>query len=150
MAFLRELAAKVRTLFERRAVRTALYVLFGTALLITSMRIVRPGDSGSLVRSRSDFEDYYRAAVMTARGEDPYRMDQLERLIELPRTLKPQDLMDPAKFQDVLLLFSGVGTYLYLPLTAFLLLPFTFLDYRVSGSIVRRSCSVRISALQVS
>lgn len=136
MAFLREQTAKVSDLFERRSVRAALYVLFGAVLIVTSMRIVKPADPvGSLSRSRSDFEDYYRAAVMTARGEDPYRMDQLKRIMELPRTLKPQDLADPARFQDLLLLFSGVGTYLYLPLTAFLLQPLTLLDYQAAALV---------------
>lgn len=131
MAFLRDLAAKGRVLFARKSVRAGLYAALLLILLVTSLRIVRPSDtSSSFVRSRSDFEDYYRAALMTGRGEDPYRVDQLQRIMELPRTLKPQDLLDPAKLEDVLLMFSGVGTYLYLPLTAFLLQPFTFLDYQ--------------------
>lgn len=119
-----------------RAVRIGCLCLLLLAVAVTSLRIIKdPSSSGLIASSRSDFDDYYTASGMVGRGEDPYRVEQLQGIMELPRSFRPEDLLNPAKLIELMSRFKGLGTYLYLPFTAFVLLPLSGLDYKVAAGI---------------
>jgi hypothetical protein len=73
------------------------------------------------------FEDYLRAAKKLSQSQDPYRLDQLDELKSKEWDIK--DLFNPERLKGVMDRLSGVGTYLYPPLLAFLLIPLTKLSY---------------------
>ncbi len=121
---------------ESRAARSAALALLLAAVFVTSLRIIKdPGPATFAPQSRSDFEDYYQASRMVDRGEDPYRVEQLQGIMELPKSFRPEDLMNPARLAELLSMFKGLGTYLYLPFTAFVLLPISKLDYKTAAAI---------------
>ncbi len=88
--------------------------------------------------SRSDFEDYLRAAQKFADGEDPYLTDQIDELKS--GDWKAGDLFNPDRLSLAMKKLSGVGTYLYPPLMAFLLLPLSSLSY-MAASLVYQTLS---------
>lgn len=123
-------------LSARRYLRLGLLVALFLAFAVTSFRIIKAQNEQLFApTSRSDFEDYYQASRLLAEGKDPYRADQLEDIRQLSGTFNPADLFDPVKLQKIIAKFRGLGTYLYLPFTAFALLPISGLGYHAAAAI---------------
>ncbi len=112
-------------------------------MLILLLLLVLAGAAVDIVRappaellfgnaSRSDFEDYFKASQGLRAGEDVYRVTTLE---ELRKRYRPEDLRRPEVFLEIARRLRGVGTYLYPPLMAFLLLPISALPYATAAAI---------------
>ncbi|GIX41018.1 MAG: hypothetical protein KatS3mg129_0751 [Leptospiraceae bacterium] len=84
----------------------------------------------SFLESKSDYEDYYNAAKQIKNKQNPYYKDRLENFFE---TI-PQNT-DFEKIIESLKQLKGIGTYLYPPLFAFLLIPLSFFSYNISAII---------------
>lgn len=113
------------------------YLLTGLvcfSLFLPAFRIVRMDKEKSIFEftRNSDFEDYYNASVNLSRGEDLYH---LENLKNAGRNYDIKDLTDPARLTEFLKEIREVGTYLYPPLTAFLLLPLSGLSYPSAAAV---------------
>ena len=111
-----------------------LLVLLVLGLCVTSARVLdepEPQLFGSA--STSDFGDYFEAARRLGSGQDPYRLDAL---LEVQREAAMlSDTSDMSALFALLMKLRGVGTYLYPPFTATLLLPFRGLSYSVAAGI---------------
>lgn len=99
------------------------FLLFG--LFVSGLKIIsmEPVAGAFLTGSRSDFDDYYQAATRLRSTGDLYNLDRMRRL-----EAEGADPADPRRFQ-------GLGSYLYPPLTAWLLLPLSFFDYKLAAFV---------------
>lgn len=124
------LIGSIRDSFEKRPVIGRIFlVILVLSLIFPAFRIARakaPMDMFSPT-SRSDFEDYHTAAIFLRDGKDPYRTGVISDLQSLH--FKSADLFNPVKLQEMAQKIRGVGTYLYPPFWAYLLIPFSFLSY---------------------
>ena len=97
----------------------AVFVLLLTTLYVSGMKIITMEPAGMLgTGSRSDFDDYYQASIRLRTGGDLYNLQRLEA----GREAAAAGSLDPS-------LVQGVGSYLYPPLTAWLLTPLSYLEY---------------------
>lgn len=119
----------IHRLNESKRTRITVLIFLVAIIALSGMRVPTYEQKGFLqmALSRSDFEDYLRAAKKLAHSEDPYRLNQLDELKSGEWDIK--DLFDPGRLKGVMDHLSGVGTYLYPPLLAFLLIPFVELSY---------------------
>lgn len=76
--------------------------------------------------SKSDFQDYYKASQLFSDRQDIY---QLELLKSLKESIKPEDVFKPENLIKLESLKNSVGTYIYPPTFAFLLLAVSWLSY---------------------
>lgn len=114
---------------ERSFVRRGLLSLLLLSIVVVAFRVPYQESKSQffMTRSRSDFDDYFGAARLLYKGEDPYRLENLERI--RAKKWKPEDLFNPLKLQELAGDLSGFGSYLYPPFTAFLLMPLSSLNY---------------------
>ncbi len=124
-------------LVGRPRLAAALLALLFLSLAVAGAGIVKPREVDFLnplsAFSSSDFDDYFQASKAFLKGEDPYRLGQINDLFSMMNS--PADLSDPFKFAAALEKLKGVGTYLYPPFTAFLLTPLTPLEYEYAAGI---------------
>ncbi len=138
-SFLRETAPRIPRALdgvrERLAARPRVLFLAVCVLLavvaVQSARIVKPRAAGPFSGSASDFDDYLNASERLVRGEDPYRLGQ----IEAAARAVGETGVGGANIWELLTGMRGVGSYLYPPFTAFTLAPLTGLDYPVAAAI---------------
>lgn len=142
-SFLRETAPRIpralerarEGLRERLAARPAILWLIVCLLLawtaLQSARIVKPRVIGPFAGSASDFDDYLKASERLLRGEDPYRLDQIE---DAARAVHESGV-GGANIWEILTGMRGVGSYLYPPFTAFSLGPLAGLEYPLAAAI---------------
>ncbi len=121
---------KIRTFLTYLAGRTypvrAFTAVLFFLLVFYSFRVpfYSSGSTLFVQLSRSDFDDYYQASRLLAKGEDPYRAGNIRELLR-----DNPDLNNPAALQGALKKLQGVGSYIYPPFFAFLLLPISRFDY---------------------
>ncbi|MBI3394407.1 MAG: DUF2029 domain-containing protein [Spirochaetia bacterium] len=109
--------------------------VLGVALLavfLQGMKITTASTDMPSFRNRSDFDDYFQAAIKLSKGEDPYHIEKIE---DLKEEWEASGAKDPAELMRLLSGLKGVGTYLYAPFTAFLLTPLAPLSYRAASSV---------------
>ena len=103
-------------------------------IAVTSLRVLdEPEPQLFGPASTSDFGDYFEAARRLAGGQDPYRLEALLEVQSEASTLS--EATDMSALFALLLKLRGVGTYLYPPFTATLLLPIRNLSYSVAAGI---------------
>lgn len=71
---------------------------------------------------KSDFKDYYNASILYTEQKDIY---QVEILKQLKNTIPPEDIFKEDNFTKLEQLKGTVGTYLYPPTFAYMLIPIT-------------------------
>lgn len=105
-------------------------------ILVNSFRIVEERKAVVLFgpQSSSDFDDYFNAAKLIKEGKDPYHTTGLKNLIIEFKDQKVPSF-DWKSIAEIAQKLKGIGTYLYLPLTAFLLVPLAGLPYPVATGI---------------
>ena len=109
-------------------------VLIFASIFVSSYRIAYVEDDNSIfsLTRKSDFEDYYLASQTISRGGDPYKIENIK---SIKKQFEWKDVADPMKIRDFLKSVRGVGTYLYPPFTAFLLLPLSGFSYSAATLI---------------
>ena len=119
---------------EKRFLAVSVIFLLYAAVFIPSYKIAFVESDVSLfsVTRKSDFEDYYVASRTIAEGADPYKIQAIK---DVKKQFEWKDIGDPEKIKEFMKKIKGVGTYLYPPLTAFLLLPVSGLDYSTATVI---------------
>ena len=83
-------------------------------------------------KQKSDFHDYYTASQLFSQKKDLYNRSLLENLSS---ELKLEDLFKAENFRKLQELKGNVGTYIYPPLFAFLLLPLSYFNYETASLI---------------
>ncbi len=126
-------AKGLRFVYERPVLARALLAFLLVVIFLYGLRVLKESSSSDCIicpTSRSDFDDYYRAAARLRAGKDPYNMELLRKF----RTFRyePGDLRNPKKFLQ-LMEFRSIGSYLYPPFTAYVLQPLTYLSYRYAA-----------------
>jgi hypothetical protein len=113
-----------------------LYGILFFILLFRSFDVVHIGtnhknDILSFLKSKSDYEDYYSAAILLKNKQNPYHKEKIKNffLDNSKENLVLEEIFDELKN------LKGVGSYLYPPLFAFLLIPLTYFSYNVSAII---------------
>jgi hypothetical protein len=81
-------------------------------------------------KQKSDFHDYYTASQLFSQKKDLYNRSLLENL---STELKLEDLFKAENFRKLQELKGNVGTYIYPPLFAFLLLPLSYFSYETAS-----------------
>lgn len=82
--------------------------------------------------NKSDFQDYYKASQLFYEQKDLYNLDFV---INLAEEIKLEDLFKLENLKKLESLKGNVGTYIYPPLFAFLLIPFGQLPYTTAATI---------------
>ena len=82
--------------------------------------------------NKSDFHDYYTASQLFFEQKDLYNIESLETLRE---EIKLEDLFKAENLKKLESLKGNVGTYIYPPLFAFLLIPLGWLSYPSAATI---------------
>ncbi|HRG77419.1 MAG TPA: glycosyltransferase family 87 protein, partial [Leptospiraceae bacterium] len=82
--------------------------------------------------NKSDFHDYYTASQLFFEQKDLYNIESLETLRE---EIKLEDLFKAENLKKLESLKGNVGTYIYPPLFAFLLIPLGWLSYPTAATI---------------
>ncbi len=100
-----------------------------TAITYNGMRIARNTPTMMGFGSRSDFEDYWQAARKLSRGDDPYRTQTMDDIRE---NFTPEMMQNPVKLMELAQGLKGVGSYLYPPFLAFLLMPLSDFSYEAA------------------
>ncbi|MBX7058512.1 MAG: DUF2029 domain-containing protein [Leptospirales bacterium] len=128
---------RIRELYTTRSWPAA--ALLAASLLVVgaaSARVLDPGEPGPFQESYSDFDDYRRASIRLYDGKDPYNLDRLEAL---GAAMQSQSAGQAINLFEIVQLLRGVGSYLYPPLTAFLLGPLRKLDYHNAALLFQAS-----------
>jgi hypothetical protein len=100
------------------------YILFYFLLLILFVQGIKKANQ------KSDFQDYYSASKLFVEKKDLYNQSTLTNLksdVKLDDLFKPENLLLLEKLK------GNIGTYIYPPLFAFLLIPFSFLNYEIAS-----------------
>lgn len=82
--------------------------------------------------NKSDFQDYYNASKLFFDKKDLYNLESIQTLKE---EIKLEDLFKLENLKKLESLKGNVGTYIYPPLFAFLLIPFGMLSYPTAATI---------------
>ncbi len=105
--------------------------LFINSLNILELSSKKNSDILNLYKSKSDFEDYYNASIELKEKRNPYYKSKIDDFIEnLPQKIEDQD-----DLRSILDSLKGVGTFLYPPFFAFILIPLSIFSYNVAGVI---------------
>lgn len=100
--------------------------LLGIILFVLLVQSIGRADN------KSDFHDYYTASQLFYSQKDLYNINALETLRE---EVKLEDLFKAENLKKLEALKGNLGTYIYPPLFAFLLIPFGFLNYEIAATI---------------
>ncbi len=113
-----------------------LYIVIFIFFFINSLNILDISNHKNstiitLYKSKSDFEDYYNASLELKEKRNPYYKEKIEQFMETiqEKIQKKEDL--ETIFESI----KGIGTFLYPPFFAFILIPLSFFSYNVSGFI---------------
>ncbi len=98
------------------------YVLFG---ILAVQGFLKSGE-------KSDFGDYFQASKYFYEKKDLYNKNFLK---SLQTEIKPEEIFKAENLEKLEMLKGNVGTYIYPPVFAFLLIPLGFLDYSVASAI---------------
>ncbi|MBP9884791.1 MAG: DUF2029 domain-containing protein [Leptospiraceae bacterium] len=82
--------------------------------------------------NKSDFQDYYNASKLFYEQKDLYNLESIQTLKE---EIKLEDLFKLENLKKLESLKGNVGTYIYPPLFAFLLIPFGMISYPIAATI---------------
>lgn len=87
--------------------------------------------------NRSDFRDYYNASIRFTQGNNLYNLDQIEEILTKLRSgeIKIEEIFTPKVFLQLKDMMEGVGSYIYPPTFAFLLIPISLFPYEVASAI---------------
>ncbi|MCE9501869.1 MAG: DUF2029 domain-containing protein [Leptospira sp.] len=86
----------------------------------------------SRIDDKSDFRDYFNASKLFRLGQDIYQVEIVRKLrdsIKLEDAFKLENLIRLEELKN------SVGTYIYPPTFAFLLIPLTFFSYNTASAI---------------
>lgn len=85
----------------------------------------------------SDFSDYYQAAQNFKDRKDLYSLDVLSELVREFETgkLNIEQIFEPNVFLEVKTRMENVGSYIYPPTFAFLLLPLSYLQFEIASAL---------------
>lgn len=85
----------------------------------------------------SDFSDYYEASRNFKQGKDLYSLDALSEVVQEFESgkLKIDQIFDPEIFFRIKAKVENVGSYIYPPTFAFLLIPISGLPFQVASGI---------------
>ncbi|TGL47611.1 DUF2029 domain-containing protein [Leptospira wolffii] len=91
----------------------------------------------SRTEQSSDFSDYYLAAQNFIQGKDLYSLDALSEVVKDFESgkLKIEQIFEPSVFLSLKARIDNVGSYIYPPTFAFLLIPLTLFDFATASSI---------------
>ncbi len=106
-------------------------VLFFNSINILELKKTENLNILEFLRSKSDFEDYYQSSIQLKNKKNPYYIEKIKNINEFTQ----EDLTIKENIIDFLNNLKGVGTFLYPPLFAFLLIPLTNFSYNVAGFI---------------
>ncbi len=99
-----------------------------TGLLLLLLLVQSVGRASN----KSDFHDYYTASQLFYGQKDLYNIESVQTLRE---EIKLEDLFKPENIKKLESLKGNVGTYIYPPLFAFLLIPLGWLSYPTAATI---------------
>lgn len=85
----------------------------------------------------SDFSDYYEASRNFKQGKDLYSLDALSEVVQEFESgkLKLDQIFDPEVFFRIKAKVENVGSYIYPPTFAFLLIPISGLPFHIASGI---------------
>lgn len=109
------------------------WILLGTVLFFLLLFINGISKSGN----RSDFRDYYNASVRFTQGNNLYNLDQIDEILGKLQSgeIKIEEAFTPKVFLQLKSMMEGLGTYIYPPTFAFLLIPISFFPYEVASAV---------------
>ncbi len=99
-----------------------------TGLLLLLLLVQSVGRASN----KSDFQDYYTASQLFYEQKDLYNIESVETLRE---EIKLEDLFKPENLKKLEGLKGNVGTYIYPPLFAFIMIPLGWLSYPTAATI---------------
>lgn len=104
------------------------WILVGTVLFFLLLFINGISKSGN----RSDFRDYYNASVRFTQGNNLYNLDQIDEILAKLQSgeIKIEEAFSPKVFLQLKSMMEGLGSYIYPPTFAFLLIPISFFRMR--------------------
>ncbi len=87
--------------------------------------------------NRSDFRDYYNASIRFTQENNLYNLDQIEVILAKLRSgeIKIEEIFTPKVFLQLKDMMEGVGSYIYPPTFAFLLIPISLFPYGIASAI---------------
>lgn len=109
------------------------WILIGTVLFFSLFFINGISKSGN----RSDFRDYYNASVRFTQGNNLYNLDRIDEIFAKLRSgeIKIEEAFTPKVFLQLKDMMEGLGSYIYPPTFAFLLIPISFFPYEVASGV---------------
>ncbi|TGM58701.1 glycosyltransferase family 87 protein [Leptospira adleri] len=109
------------------------WILAGTILFFSLLFINGISKSGN----RSDFRDYYNASVRFTEGNNLYNLEQIDEILSKLQTgeIKVEEAFTPKVFMQLKEMMEGLGSYIYPPTFAFLLIPISFLPYPIASAV---------------
>ncbi|PJZ57415.1 glycosyltransferase family 87 protein [Leptospira barantonii] len=109
------------------------WILIGTVLFFTLLFINGISKSGN----RSDFRDYYNASVRFTQGNNLYNLEQIDEILAKLQSgeIKIEEAFTPKVFMQLKDMMEGLGSYIYPPTFAFLLIPISFFPYEIASGI---------------
>ncbi|MBE7413324.1 MAG: DUF2029 domain-containing protein [Leptospiraceae bacterium] len=116
-----------KQLFSELNKKDKFFLSFSFLILITTFIL-----GAQKIGLKSDFQDYYKASELFRNSKDIY---QLELLKSLKESIKPEDAFKTENLIKLESLKNSVGTYIYPPTFAFLLLSISWLPYTFSSAI---------------
>jgi hypothetical protein len=102
-------------------------IIIFNILLLTVLLVISVTKIGN---NHSDFGDYYNASKLFSEKKDVYKIKLIQQLKE---EINPKDLFKPETIEKLMVLKGNVGTYIYPPLFAFLLIPLTALSFKTAS-----------------
>lgn len=81
-------------------------------------------------KNQSDFNDYYRASISFSNKKDIYHVELIKNLSQ---SITLQNLFQPENLKKLEALKGNLGSYIYPPTFAFLLMPMAQLDYPLAS-----------------
>ncbi|MDV6237338.1 glycosyltransferase family 87 protein [Leptospira ellisii] len=109
------------------------WILAGTILFFSLLFI----NGISKSANRSDFKDYYNASVRFTQGENLYNLEQIDEILAKLKSgeIKVEEAFTPKVFLQLKDMMEGLGSYIYPPTFAFLLIPISYLPYETASAV---------------
>ncbi|PTM48161.1 uncharacterized protein DUF2029 [Leptospira borgpetersenii serovar Javanica] len=109
------------------------WILVGTILFFLLLFINGISKTGN----RSDFRDYYNASVRFTQGNNLYNLDQIDGILGKLQSgeIKIEEVFTPKVFLQLKSMMEGLGSYIYPPTFAFLLIPISFFPYEIASAV---------------
>ncbi|WP_406600719.1 glycosyltransferase family 87 protein [Leptospira sanjuanensis] len=109
------------------------WILAGTVLFFSLLFLNGISKSGN----RSDFRDYYNASVRFTQGNNLYNLEQIDEILAKLQSgeIKIEEAFTPKVFLQLKDMMEGLGSYIYPPTFAFLLIPISFFPYEIASAV---------------